>query len=53
MIHLTQQGLDWRDVAKKAVLDFNEHVFSHFNKDEISNFFKILKKINKIIDNKK
>ena len=53
MIHLTQQGLDWRDVAKKAVLDFNEHVFSHFNKDEISNFFKILKKINKIIDDKK
>ena len=53
MIHLTQQGLDWRDVAKKAVLDFNEHVFSHFNKDEISNFFKILKKINKIINDKK
>jgi len=53
MIHLTQQGLDWREVAKNAVLDFNEHVFSHFSKEEISNFFKILKKINKIIDEKK
>ena len=53
MIHLTPQGLDWREVAKKAVLDFNEHVFSHFNKEEISNFFKILNKINKIIDEKR
>ena len=53
MIHLTPQGLDWREVAKNAVIDFNEHVFSHFNKEEIANFFKILKKINKIIDEKK
>ena len=53
MIHLTPQGLDWREVAKNAVIDFNEHVFSHFNKQEIANFFKILKKINKIIDEKK
>tara|TARA_B100001173_G_C15803010_1_gene468523 strand:- start:16 stop:444 length:429 start_codon:yes stop_codon:yes gene_type:complete len=53
MIHLTPQGLDWREVAKNTVIDFNEHVFSHFNKQEIANFFKILKKINKIIDEKK
>ena len=53
LIHLTPQGLNWREIAKKTVIDFNEHVFSHFNKEELNNFFKILNKINIIIEKQK
>ena len=53
IIHLTKSGLDGREVAKEIVLDFNNKVFSHFDKSEMDTFFKILKKINHIINNEK
>ena len=53
IIHLTKSGLEGREVAKEIVLDFNNKVFSHFDKSEIDTFFKILKKINHIINNEK
>lgn len=53
VIHLTPLGMDWRDVAKKVVIDFNETVFSHFTKEEMNTFFAILKKVNKLIDETK
>jgi DNA-binding MarR family transcriptional regulator len=53
VIHLTPLGMDWREVAKKVVIDFNESIQSHFKKDEMLIFFSILKKINKIIDENK
>ena len=53
IIHLTKSGLAGREVAKKIVLDFNNKVFSHFNKSEMDTFFNILKKINHIINNEK
>ena len=53
IIHLTKSGLESREVAKEIVLDFNNKVFSHFNKSEMDTFFKILKKINHIINNEK
>jgi hypothetical protein len=45
--------MDWREVAKKVVIDFNETIKSHFEKEEMEIFFTILKKINKIIDEQK
>ena len=51
IIHLTKSGLEGREVAKEIVLDFNNKVFSHFDKSEMDTFFKILKKINHIINN--
>ena len=45
--------MDWREVAKETVINFNETIFSHFEKGEINTFFAILKKINKIIDGTK
>ena len=45
--------MDWREVAKKVVIDFNETIQSHFKKEEMDIFFSILKKINKIIDEQK
>ena len=53
VIHLTPLGMDWREVAKETVLNFNESIFSHFKKEEMDTFFSILKKINKIIDETK
>jgi DNA-binding MarR family transcriptional regulator len=53
VIHLTPLGMDWREVAKETVINFNESIFSHFEKEEMDTFFAILKKINKIIDETK
>ena len=53
VIHLTALGMDWREVAKGVVIDFNETIQSHFAKEEMNTFFAILKKINKIIDENK
>ena len=53
VIHLTQLGMDWREVAKGVVIDFNESIQSHFEEKEMKTFFAVLKKINKIIDEKK
>ena len=53
VIHLTKLGMDWREVAKSVVINFNKNIQSHFKKDEMKIFFTILKKINKIIDESK
>ena len=50
LIHLTPLGMDWREVAKGVVVEFNEKIQSHFEKEEMDTFFAILKKINKIIN---
>jgi len=50
LIHLTPLGMDWREVAKRVVVEFNEKIQSHFKKEEMDTFFAILKKINKIIN---
>lgn len=53
VIYLTKIGIDWRKVAKDVVIDFNKSIQSHFNKEEMDIFFEILKKINKIVDDKR
>ena len=53
LIHLTPLGMDWREVAKRVVVEFNEKIQSHFEKEEMDTFFAILKKINKIINESK
>ena len=53
VIHLTSLGMEWREVAKEVVVNFNNKIFSHFEKEEMETFFTILKKINKIIDENK
>ena len=53
IIHLTKAGLAGREVAKEIVLEFNNKVFSHFEKSEMNIFFNVLKKINQIINSDK
>jgi hypothetical protein len=45
--------MDWREVAKGVVIEFNENIQSHFKQEEMDTFFAILNKINKIIDETK
>ncbi len=52
-IHLTNLGLERREIAKKTVLNFNDAIISHFTKDEMKIFFEILHKINNVLDMKK
>ena len=53
VIHLTPLGMDWREVAKGVVIEFNETIQSHFEQEEMDTFFAVLQKINKIIDETK
>ena len=53
VIHLTPLGMDWREVAKGVVIEFNQTIQSLFEEEEMDTFFAILKKINKIIDETK
>ena len=53
LIHLTPLGMDWREIAKGVVVEFNKKIQSNFKKEEMKTFFTILKKINKIIDEDK
>ena len=48
IVHLTEKGRKRRSIAKEIVVNFNESVFSSFNKEEINTFFEILNKINEI-----
>ena len=49
IIHITESGLKSREIAKNVVLEFNNKVFAKCNEEELSVFFNVLKKINKVI----
>ena len=38
LIHLTPLGMDWREVAKGVVVEFNKKIQSHFKKEEMKTF---------------
>jgi DNA-binding MarR family transcriptional regulator len=49
LIRLTPFGIEKRKDAKHAVINFNNSVFSRFEKAEISTFFKVIEGINTMI----
>ena len=51
IIKLTKLGLNRREIAKKTVLNFNNKIFSEINEQEKEVFFRVLNKINKLINN--
>lgn len=50
IIYLTKEGKEWRQIAKKIVLKFNNTIQENFKKEEIIQFFCMLNKINEIIN---
>ena len=53
LIHLTALGLEKRKESKEVVMQFNEVVKAHLNKEDLNGFFKTVDVINKLILDKK
>lgn len=52
LINLTKEGLSKRDMAKHAVLIFNERVSEELSEEEVKTCIKVLSVINRVIENK-
>ena len=53
LIHLTDSGLEKRELSKNAVLQFNEVVKEHVSKEKLKHFFEVTEVINELIVEKK
>ncbi|MDX5447076.1 MAG: MarR family winged helix-turn-helix transcriptional regulator [Bacteroidota bacterium] len=53
LIFLTPFGVEKREDAKRAVLDFNNQVREILSEEELQSFFRIMNKINQVVINKK
>lgn len=45
-LFLTEKGLELQKISKKTVIDYNNYIFSHFTKEELETFFRVIDKIN-------
>ena len=52
LIKLTPYGKEMREVSKASVYQFNNVVRDHVTEEELENFFKVTKTINKLIADK-
>ena len=52
LIKLTEYGKEMREVSKESVYQFNNVVRDHVTDEELKNFFKVTKTINKLIADK-
>ncbi len=53
LVFLTDFGKEKREDAKKAVIDFNEAVFSQIPEQKLAIFFEVIQKVNELISNRK
>jgi DNA-binding MarR family transcriptional regulator len=52
-LFLTKKGKEKRDVAKEVVLRFNEKIYKEVPQEDLRTTFKVLSKVNEIIDENK
>ena len=52
-LHLTENGKKMRDRSRDYVIAFNNKIQEEINKEDIKTCFKVLNKVNKLIDNNK
>lgn len=45
-LFLTEEGLELKKISKKMIVDYNNYIFSHIDKEEIDTFFRVIEKIN-------
>jgi len=45
-LFLTEKGLELQKISKRTVVEYNNYIFSHFEKSDIEIFFKVVDKIN-------
>jgi DNA-binding MarR family transcriptional regulator len=53
LIHLTDEGLDKRELSKSTVLNFNETIKKHVTEEQLQNFMEVSEIINELIADKK
>ncbi|WP_320815646.1 MarR family winged helix-turn-helix transcriptional regulator [Flavobacterium sp.] len=53
LIHLTEEGLDKRELSKNTVLNFNESIKKHVTEEQLQNFIEVSEIINELIVDKK
>jgi DNA-binding MarR family transcriptional regulator len=53
LIFLTDFGKEKREDARKAVIQFNEVVFSSLDEEKLTSFFEVMNTVNDLITNKK
>ena len=53
LIHLTEEGLDKRELSKNTVLNFNESIKKHVTEEQLQNFMEVSEIINELIVDKK
>ncbi len=53
LIHLTDEGLDKRELSKTTVLKFNETIKQHVTEEQLQNFMEVSEIINELIADKK
>ncbi len=53
LIHLTEEGLDKRELSKTTVLNFNETIKKHVTEEQLQNFMEVSEIINELIADKK
>ena len=52
-LHLTENGKKMRNRSRDYVIAFNNKIQEEINKEDIKTCFKVLNKVNKLIDNNK
>ena len=53
LVFLTEFGLEKREDARKAVIQFNEKVFDNISESQLENFFDVMDTVNELITSKK
>ena len=53
LIHLTEEGLDKRELSKTTVLSFNETIKRHVSDEQLQNFMEVSEIINELIADRK
>lgn len=51
-VRLTEEGKKYRDTARNTVIDLNAYLFEHLDRRESEAFFKVARKINRLLDDK-
>jgi DNA-binding MarR family transcriptional regulator len=51
-IFLTEKGLEKREISRQTVRHFNQKVREKIPEKELNTFFKVISKINRMVDNK-
>lgn len=51
-VRLTENGKKYRDTARATVIDLNAYLFEHLDGEETEAFFKVARKINRLLDDK-